>query len=251
MRRTDPRTASSAAVPPVTAMPVAAVPVAALPVAALPVAALAVALSGAAAVAAYLGATILGAAVTPGYSHLADPISELTSAHAPHRASLAVGYVGYNLATGLFAGALWRLAPRSRTSAVAAALTVAGSLAGIGQVTAFPQDTPGEPATAVGAVHIGLAAVSALLTVGCIAVYARVFARDLGAARLASFSVRCAVVIVVTGPLAAAAVGSSVTGAAERLPIGTFLVWLGGVSAWAGRAWWRTRPPRRQPSSDR
>jgi hypothetical membrane protein len=186
--------------------------------------------AGLVAVAGYVATTVMGAAVTGGYSHVADPISELTSSHAPHRVALASAYVAYNLAMAVFGISLRRLAPGSRLLAAGAWLTVVGTVAGIAQVTVFPQDTLGTPATTAGAVHIGLAATSALLTVVSTIVYGLAFRRDVHWPRLASFSFACTGLIVTTGPLAAASVDTGWMGAAERLPIGTFLVWVAVVA---------------------
>lgn len=186
----------------------------------------------------YVATTVVGAAVTPGYRHVVHPISELTSSLAPHRAALAVGYVAYNLACAAFALALYRGIGPARPTAVATGLTLLGALSGIGQVTAFPQDTTGTPATAAGAVHIALAGLSALITVVATVLYGIGFRRD--ATRrdrtgpgLSRFSFACVGVILATGPGAAVLAGTPWMGLAERLPIGTFLVWLTGCSAWA------------------
>jgi hypothetical protein len=192
--------------------------------------------AGLLAVVAYVLTTVVGAAVTPGYSHVVHPISELTSSLAPHRAGLAAGYVVYNLSCGAFAWALYRGVDPSRPAAAATGLTLLGALSGIGQVTAFPQDTMGTPATSAGAVHIALAGLSALITVVATVLYGLALRRDPAAGRLARFSFACTAAILATGPGAAVLAGTPWMGLAERLPIGTFLVWLAGCSAWALRA---------------
>jgi len=192
--------------------------------------------AGLLAVGLYLGTTVAGAAASPGYSHIADPISELTSSAAPHAAGLAVGYVGYNLAAAAFALGLRRMSPHSRYAGHALAWMVVGAIAGIGQVTLFPQDTTGEAATTAGRVHIGLAGVSALLTIVCAVLYAIAFRKDLRWERHARFTWACALAIVVTGSVAAVSAGRPWMGAAERLPIGTFLLWIAVVSVRCLRA---------------
>jgi hypothetical protein len=203
---------------------------------------LATGLAGLAGTALYAGATAVGAAVSPGYSHLADPISELTSSHAPHRAALAAAYVGYNLAVAVLGYVLWRGTGRHRLTAVGGWLLAAGSLAGIAQVTAFPQDTGGGMTSTTGTVHVVLAGLSALLTVAATIVYGLAL-RGLGHPRAARFCCRCTGFIVLTGPIAAASADTQLMGAAERLPIGAFLVWLTGLAVWA----LRHRQPRRCP----
>jgi energy-converting hydrogenase Eha subunit A len=193
--------------------------------------------AGLAAVATYLGATLVGAAVSPGYSHLSDPISQLTAAQAPHRVALGAAYTVYNVAVALFALGLQRHAPTSRALRGASRLLVVGALAGIGQVTLFPQDQDvlGTSMTAVGVVHIVLAGLSAFVALAAAVLIGIALRRDLDRPRPARFSFSCAAIIAIVGPVAAAAVGSDTMGAAERLPIGTFLVWITGLAVWALR----------------
>lgn len=196
--------------------------------------------AGIVAVTTYVAATVVGGLVHPGYSHVADPISELTSSAAPHRAALAAAYVVYNLACAVLGWALWRRAPHSRLLRVVAWLSVTGAVAGIGQVTWFPQDTIGAAGTSgavsdAGRVHLVLAGVSAAVTVATTILAGLALRRDLHAPRASRASFWCAGVILVTGPLAAAAVGGDLMGLAERAPIGTFLVWLAILSVWALR----------------
>ncbi|MFN8075889.1 MAG: DUF998 domain-containing protein [Kineosporiaceae bacterium] len=184
-----------------------------------------------AAVTCYVLTTVIGAALTPGYSHLHDAVSTLTSPGSPHRDLLALGYVAYNLAVALFALDLARLPGAGVTLRVAAGLTVVGSASGIAQVTAFPQDDPGTPITGAGAAHIGLASLSALITVVVALLTARGLGRLPGGRAWSRFSLGCAVAILTTGAVAGIAVHTSWMGAAERLPIGAFLVWLAGLAA--------------------
>jgi Protein of unknown function (DUF998) len=192
--------------------------------------------AGLLAVGLYVGTTVVGAAMSPGYSHVADPISELTSSSAPHAAGLAVGYVGYNLATAVFAYGLRRATVTSPRTGYALPWMVVGAIAGIGEVTLFRQDSIGEAATAAGRVHVGLAGVSALLTVVCAVLYAIAFGKDVGWDRTARFTWTCVLAILLTGPVAAAGVGRPWMGLAERLPIGAFLLWIAVVSVRCVRA---------------
>ena len=111
----------------------------------------------------------------------------------------------------------------------------------------FPQDSYGYPATTAGTIHIVLAAVASLLIILALVAAGRAFRGDPGWARLAGVSTLTAVVMVLTGAVAAVATAADrpYMGLAERLPIGTFLVWL-AVVAWAGlrRPAWQTHPPR-------
>src|SRR3954454_8364544 len=182
--------------------------------------------SGLAAVAVYVAATVLGGLLHPGYSHIRDAISELTASHAAHRAPLAVLYVAYNLLLVGFAWGLLRAWPAARLLQRAFVLMVVGSAAGIAQVTVFPQDSTGSPATISGALHIALAGISALLCVVIALMYGIAFRRA-GLARRAwvpAFVV--AAFLLLIGPAAAASVRGPVMGLLERFTIGGYLTWV-------------------------
>lgn len=116
-----------------------------------------------AAVASYVGTTIVGGAIVPGYSHVADSVSSLTSPGAPYRAGLALGFAAYNLGVVVLGVALPRAhGVRSIPVSVAGALLVACGAAGVLMLEPFPQDAMGAPLTAAGTVHIVLAGVSAM-----------------------------------------------------------------------------------------
>jgi len=182
--------------------------------------------SGLFGVATYLAATALGGLLHPGYSHVRDAISELTASQAAHRGVLGVLYVAYNLLLVAFAWQLSRAWPASRLLRVTFALVVVVSAAGIAQVTAFPQDSTGTPATRAGAAHIALAALSALLCVVTAVIYGIAF-RKMYLPRsvwLPAFAV--AALLLVMGPIAAVNIGGPRMGLFERFTIGAYLVWV-------------------------
>jgi hypothetical protein len=195
-----------------------------------------VAWSGLLAVGLYVGATILGGLLDPRYSHLRDPISALTQTGAPHRALLAVLYVGYNVVLGWFAVAVYRSAGRTRLLKVAAVLFAVGAASGIGQVTIFVQDPQGSPATARGATHIALAGLSSLLTIACTVLYGIALRHMPGWRPISRASFVATALIVVTGPVTALSVGSPRMGLFERITIGCFIGWVLVVSVLAPRA---------------
>jgi hypothetical protein len=182
--------------------------------------------SGLAAVAVYVSATILGGRLHPGYSHIRDSISELTASHAVDRVLLAALFVAYNALLAVFAWGCWRAAPRLRTLRNAFGLIVVTAASGIAQVTTFPQDSSGTPATTAGAAHIALAGLSAFGCVVTAVMYGVAFRR----LRLRRSSwVPCFAVagfLLLVGPLAAVNVGGPLMGLYERLTIGAYLAWV-------------------------
>ena len=179
----------------------------------------------------YAAAVIIGGAVTPGYSHLANMISELTLASAPNRTFLATLFVVYNLLAIAFA----LLLPggvadggRRRMIGIGRALLVIIALAGIGMVTAFPTDRPTDPLTATGWVHVGLAALASLGTMAAVLAFALAFRGAPGWRRFSTVSFVCLAGIFASGlwTAATAAQLSPLMGLAERLTIGICMVWL-------------------------
>lgn len=188
------------------------------------------AVGGLLAVILYVGTTVIGGLVVPGYSHIGDPISQLTAPSTPHRGWWALGYVAYNLAVALFATGFWKLAPRSWPLRTASVLLVAGAVAGVAQVTAFPQDDGRDPVTTAGTLHLWLAGVSALTTV-VVCVLCGVGLRHLeGWRAVSTLSYAVAAAILVSGGIAAALVASTSMGLFERVPIGLFLAWIVAVA---------------------
>ena len=78
----------------------------------------------------YLGAVVLGGAITPGYSHVSEHVSNLVRSGAPHKNALNPLFVVYNLLVLAFAAGLFtmvgdRPANRRRTAGTLAALSLA------------------------------------------------------------------------------------------------------------------------------
>lgn len=189
---------------------------------------------GIGAVAIYVGATVLGGMLDPAYSQVSRTVSELTAAGAPDRVLLAILYVGYNVLVAAFGYAIHRVAPQEPRLRVGMYLLMAGSVAGIGLVTVLPTDLAGRPITPVGAAHIVVAGVAALLTVATTFVMAAGFRRVAALRPLVRGSFVAGGAIVLAGPLSALAVasGSPYAGVFERVTIGLFLLWIWGISGY-------------------
>lgn len=188
---------------------------------------------GAAAV--YIGTVALGGAIVPGYSHVADSVSELTSPGAPFGSLLAVGFAVYNVAViGLAAGIILA-SDRRRTTSVASVLLIACGLAGVLMIQPFPQDPMGSAVTPAGVVHIVLAGVSALTLVVAAILLGIGWRRDpvFGALSVPSFVAAAA--ILITGGVGAALITSPVFGLLERSTQLSFLAWFAAIGVTALR----------------
>jgi Protein of unknown function (DUF998) len=199
-------------------------------------------LAGVAAAAAYAAIVDIGASLTPGYSQVAQPVSSLYQAGAPLGLPIALAFVAYNALVAAFGVALTRLAAsggRGRAGAGAGAAVVLVGIAGAFD-DLFPQDPMGSAITTAGTLHIAFAAIASLLTLVAIALAAWWLLGQQGRRVLAAYSLASLVVILVSGPITAAATASSspVMGLLERVTIFTFIAWMAVVSVVLARDAW-------------
>lgn len=200
-------------------------------------------LCGVAAPLVYGVAVVLGGALRPGYSHLAQPVSDLIAEGAPHKPLLDTLFAGYNLLTAaLGVGLLGRV--RDSAPSGARSLGRAGAVALVsesvfGFVTLFfPEDAGGLGAaiSTAGLLHIvfaGLSSLSSMLAVLLTGLWLRSSPRWASLGRHSLWSVGA---IFVSGGLAALLVArhSELGGLMERVTIGGFLQWV-LVLGWAMR----------------
>ena len=192
-------------------------------------------LSGVAAAALYVSIVEIGAELTPGYSHIEQPVSSLYQSGAALGLPIAVAFVVYNVlvaAFGLGVAALAAASPaRARIGIAAGAAIVLVGIAGAIDDD-FPQDPIGTVITTPGTLHIVFAGIASLLTVIAMALAAwwLLGRRELRA--LAVYSVASFVVILAFGPVTAMATASSspVMGLLERVTIFTFTLWMAVLS---------------------
>lgn len=189
-----------------------------------------------AAVALYVGSTVLGGAIVPGYSHISDSVSSLTSPGAPYRALLGSGFGLYNAAVAAMAVGLLRTSRPRWQVRTATAVLIAGAVAGILMIEPFPQDAMGAPLTVPGTVHVVLAGVSALGLVAAAVLYGIAWRSDPVWRGIAWFSIIVAALILVTGGVGAALITSPVFGLLERTTQLSFLAWFAVIGVVAARA---------------
>jgi hypothetical protein len=186
--------------------------------------------AGVAAPLVYAGAVIAGGLATPGYSHLSSTISELTIAGQPYASDLDDVFVAYNLLLACFAASLpasFR-APRQPALRAVSVVLLALAVAGVGMVTVFPVGAPGSPLTPAVLMHTALAAVASLATMVALALTAYAVWPDKRWHAFSRFSLICFAIVLAAGIWTAAAItaGWQHAGLAERVTIGTFMVWL-------------------------
>lgn len=190
-------------------------------------------MSGMLAAVVYVGTVILGGILRPGYSHMAEAISELVAVDAPNRPLLSSLFLLYNALVAFFGLGLFlkaRSELRGRVSGLigSLALAVPVGISGLLMELFFPQDPGGLPTTTAGTVHIVLAGIASAGTMVAIAALGLWF-RNLPALKgYVTYSFITVALVFASGALTAAALASNhpLFGVSERITIGAFILWL-------------------------
>jgi len=190
----------------------------------------------------YVFTVLLGGALHPGYSHVAQAVSDLIAAEAPHKALLDLLFALYNVLTLAAGWGLWqfvRAVPQPRRAWagwLGALCLVAEGVFGL--ITLFfPEDAGGLSAAAAisptGTLHIVFAALSSLTTMLTLLFLGLWFRVNPPWRGLGTYSLLSVLFVFVSGGFAAYSVANQLpfAGLVERLTIGGFLQWL-LVIAW-------------------
>lgn len=180
----------------------------------------------------YFCIVLIGGSITPGYDHLALPVSALFAAGALYATPISIGFVAYNLlllffGLGLFLGK-WRKPWQLR---LAAAMVLLNGLFGI-VIELAPMDAQGTTVTATGIVHMVLAG---LLVVTCMAAMGLAALGWHAEKRSPAFTRSTLVLLAimfVSGAIAAIAAAQNwpLMGVYQRLTIGAYLIWIGAIA---------------------
>jgi hypothetical protein len=173
----------------------------------------------------YLIAVLVGGYLWQGYSHYGETVSTLTSAGAPNQAVMVPLFAIYNIFVIALAAGLY-LSVEGKKPRVTSALMAAAGIAGL-VLFAFPQDYPqGPPVTFTGTMHVAVAGIIALVSLLAIAALFFELRHVKGWTNIAKISIIILPIAVVLGGFGAASITTAYAGLAERLSIGTILVWL-------------------------
>ena len=172
----------------------------------------------------YVGAVILGGFLWPGYSQYAETVSTLLSSGAPNQAVLVPLFAFYNLcvlalALGLNGGIL-----PSRWGVLGPAFMGAAAVDGL-VLFAFPQGPWEAPLSGTGVQHTVIAAFGALFSLLALGFLWRRMRQDVRWRGPAGLTLGFLVAAVLAGAFGAASITAPYAGLAERLSIGTFLLW--------------------------
>jgi hypothetical membrane protein len=183
----------------------------------------------------YALTVVLGGILRPGYSHVAQAVSDLIATGAPNKALLDPLFAVYNLLVIAFAIGLFQHVHADHqkykkiSGTVGALVLVAQGIFGLATLI-FPEPAGGMSAaiTSTGAMHIVFAGLSSLTTMLTILLMGFWFRNSQYAHRYGLYSFISVAAVFLSGGLAAITVAnqSPVAGLVERITIGGFLQWL-------------------------
>jgi len=191
---------------------------------------------------------ILGGAIRPGYSHIANTVSELLSPGSPNRLFLSIIFTAYALLMALFGIGILLFIRRTEQSApigiIGASMFIAAGLINVAIATVYPQDPWGSPPTFAGEMHINLSGVIGLLQLLSISLLGIWFnrARIFPGFGAYSFLTAGAVILLVGFFLMMA--GNPIMGFTERILVVVGLLWTFVLALWmvsrSSYAGWRS-----------
>lgn len=188
-------------------------------------------LSGILAPVIYVGTVLLGGILRPGYSHLAEAISELVAAGAPNKPLLSSLFIVYNVlcsafGIGLLQGVIHTSGRKTSGRFGAISLILLGII-GLLLELFFPQDPGGPAVTFAGTIHIILASMAALLTMIAVVATGLWLKQIPGFKGYTLYSVLTfAVIFAAGGSVPILGMTHPYFGLLERIPIGAFIQWL-------------------------
>jgi hypothetical membrane protein len=177
----------------------------------------------------YIFTVLIGAAVYPGYSHLVNAISELTSPGAPHKALLDGMFSIYNvllLGFGIFLF-IYPMPVKKTTIKIAGILLALIGLAGL-LMYEFPMDARGTVATLRGSIHWVLAGVLSLSTFLSEFMVGFATSNIPSLKKIHVFSLLLGCITFLSGIVTAIGAQMQFTwfGLIERVTIGSFILWV-------------------------
>jgi hypothetical protein len=185
-------------------------------------------LGGALAALAYAAHVVIGGLLWAGYSHLVQPISDLTATGAPDRGLLQVILYAYSAFALVFGVAgIGRLRGLGlKTAAWGMVLYVAMQLVSL-SYSFFPEDLPGSAATFLGTMHLVVTGIIVPFTIAAPIVTGLGMRKAAGLARAGWFSVACGILVFFAGGASALFFARKLPffGLVERLNIGTLQAW--------------------------
>ena len=173
----------------------------------------------------YLLMVIIGGALIPGYSHIAETVSELLVAGAPNRPLLVTLSVINSVLGMLFPIGLHRGINEGKGSKVGPAFLIIASALTILTAAFFPQDPGGEPVTLAGTVHVVLIIPMVVLSLGAFLAFWRRLKSDSLWSGYDRYSLVTFIIAIPLGVISAFSLNSPYIGLLERISVAVILQW--------------------------
>jgi hypothetical membrane protein len=172
----------------------------------------------------YLLMVVIGGALSPGYSHMAETVSELLVAGAPNKPLLNTLLITDYVLGILFAIGLHRGINEGKGSKVGPAFLIIVSVLSLFTIF-FPQDPGGEPVTFAGTVHVVLIIPMVILSLGAFLAFWRRLKSDSLWSGYDRYSLVTFIVAIPLGVVSAVSLNSPYVGLLERISVAVILQW--------------------------
>jgi len=184
----------------------------------------------------FVGMTVLGGLLSPGYSHLADTVSELFSPGAPNKLLLDTLHTIFALLLVLFGIGVLQFVRGSAHSTwvgiLGAALFIAAGLVSVATATIYPQDAWGSAPTFPGQMHIILSGVVAILSMLSMLFLGIWFNRAEIFPGFGTYSFVTIAVTLLSAGFFMATLNSPIMGLTERITILAGFLWVFVLARW-------------------
>ncbi len=184
--------------------------------------------SGVMAVIVYVLHVVIGGILWQGYSHLHQPISDLTATGAPNRTFLLVLTSGYGLLALIFAISFTILESKKHRKIVfwGGISFILLHIVSI-SYSFFPQDLPGTETTFKGMMHLVVTMLIVPLTIFTPLLIGFGFKKEKAWKTIGNFSLFCGIFIIIFGGMSGYFFANQLPyfGLVERLNIGTLQIW--------------------------
>jgi hypothetical protein len=180
--------------------------------------------------------TVLGGAIRPGYSHIADTISELFAPGSPNKSFLDILHTTFAILLILFGTGLFLFFQETKTmkltGQIGASLFLLMGCLNVTTATVFPQDAWGTIATFPGEMHKLLSGVVGLLSIISMLLIGIWFVRTKTSQRIGVYSFVTIAFVVISASLYAASIGGPMMGLAERISALVGFQWTFTIAYW-------------------
>lgn len=174
----------------------------------------------------YIAAVLIGGFLWPGYSHYSQTVSTLISSRAPNQVIMVPLFAFYNVCLIMLAVGLYYGIQKEVRHFWGSAFLVAAGAGGL-VLFLFPQDYTASPPFAVlGMLHLVITGIIAFFSLAAIALFWLQFRLDPRWKGYDRFSIVMLPIALTLGVLGLISISAPYAGLADRLAIGSILLWI-------------------------